>query len=231
MELAEWAERYGLVAGITLRGDGLDLGLASPDPTAQVMARRRAFAAAFPEFPARVASHQVHGVDVAWHAHRSDGWLILEGVDAHATLERGLLLTITVADCIPIYLATPSGAVALAHAGWRSVSGGILGRAIEVLTARAPCPVADIVMHCGVGICGSCYTVGPEVLSRFVRGAETGGPLDLRGVLVAQARALGLRVVSCSPWCTAHDRSRFFSHRASGGQDGRLVAYLGRPLA
>jgi copper oxidase (laccase) domain-containing protein len=36
--------------------------------------------------------------------------------------------------------------------------------------------------------------------------------------------------VTRSPWCTAHDRDRFYSHRASAGADGRMLAYLGRPL-
>jgi copper oxidase (laccase) domain-containing protein len=54
-------------------------------------------------------------------------------------------------------------------------------------------------------------------------------PLDLRAVLARQARELGIEDVSISPWCSAHDRDRFFSHRASGGRDGRMVAYLGRP--
>jgi len=87
-------------------------------------------------------------------------------------------------------------------------------------------------MHCGVGICGACYEVGPEVLPRFDAGTDAGPQrLDLRAVLVAQAHRLGVGEVSVSPWCSAHDHDRFFSHRASGGHDGRMVAYLGRPLA
>jgi copper oxidase (laccase) domain-containing protein len=53
--------------------------------------------------------------------------------------------------------------------------------------------------------------------------------LDLRAVLAQQARDLGIEEVSISPWCSAEGRDRFFSHRASGGRDGRMVAYLGRP--
>jgi copper oxidase (laccase) domain-containing protein len=44
---------------------------------------------------------------------------------------------------------------------------------------------------------------------------------------VGQARSLGLREVSISQHCSAHDAALFFSHRASGGRDGRMVAYLG----
>jgi copper oxidase (laccase) domain-containing protein len=48
-------------------------------------------------------------------------------------------------------------------------------------------------------------------------------------MLAQQARELGIEQVSISPWCSAEGRARFYSHRASGGRDGRMVAYLGRP--
>src|SRR5439155_1428036 len=81
----------------------------------------------------------------------------------------------------------------------------------------------DIVMHCGVGICGACYEVGSEVLAQLTPGRATAatGHVDSRAVLVRQAAELGVREVSVSPWCSAHDRAHFFSHRASGGRDGR----------
>lgn len=97
-------------------------------------------------------------------------------------------------------------------------------------------------MHCGVGICGACYEVGPEVLDQLgatpdplgpgaSAGPRSSGRADLRALLAGQAAALGLGAVSVSPWCSAHDRAQFFSHRASGGRDGRMIAYLGLPLA
>jgi hypothetical protein len=39
----------------------------------------------------------------------------------------GVLLTVSVADCVPVWLVEPeSRAVALLHAGWRGVAAGIL---------------------------------------------------------------------------------------------------------
>ena len=227
LELSEWAERHGLVAGITTRP--LSLGLWSDEPVGQVIGRWRAFRAAFAKrFPAIVLAHQVHGTEVQWHETPPAGWLVLDGIDAHATGTRGVLLTITVADCIPVYLAVPhKGAIALVHAGWRGTAGGILERVVAVLTERGFAKASDIVMHCGVGICGECYEVGSEVADRF--GLPGSTHLDLRDILAQQARALGIRDVSISPWCSAEDRDRFFSHRASKGRDGRMVAYLGHP--
>jgi purine-nucleoside/S-methyl-5'-thioadenosine phosphorylase / adenosine deaminase len=231
LELTEWAERYGLVAGITLRP--LSLGLWSEEPVGQVMGRWRAFHSTFSRrFPTIVLSHQVHGTEVHWHEALPPGWLILDGIDGHATNERGVLLTVTVADCIPIYLAVPQkGAIALIHAGWRGAAAGVLGRCVDVLKWRGFAKTSDIVMHCGVGICGECYEVGPEVADRFGMPSSNGPvQLDLRAGLAQQARELGIEAISISPWCSAEGRERFFSHRASRGRDGRMVAYLGRPI-
>jgi YfiH family protein len=234
LALAEWAHQYGLTAGITIRGDGFGLGLWGEDNIGQVMTRWRALHAALERpFPAMVTGHQVHGAVVRWQEQRADGWLMLEGVDGHATAAEGLLLTVTAADCIPVYLAVPrQGAVALLHAGWRGVAAGVLERGVAVLKRHAFARGDDIVMHCGVGICGECYEVGPEVALHFSAQAEAGPRrIDLRAILVQQAGRLGISQVSVSSWCSAHDRERFFSHRASAGRDGRMVAYLGRPLA
>jgi copper oxidase (laccase) domain-containing protein len=137
-----------------------------------------------------------------------------------------------VADCVPVYLAAPAvRAVGLLHAGWRGSAAGILERGVRLLTSRAGCTPGDIVMHCGVGICGDCYEVGPEVLEGFGLRGDGRGPwrLDLRERLTDQGAALGIREISSSSWCSAHHRPLFYSHRASGGSDGRMVAYIGIP--
>ena len=255
MALAEWSERYGVVAGITTRGRGFSLGLWSEENVGQVMSRWRALRAAFrPAFPTVVLSHQIHGTRVQWHRQGQEGWLILDGVDGHATGTPGVLLTVTVADCVPIYLVVPKKrVVALLHAGWRGTAGGMLEHGVALLRREAFVTAQEIVMHCGVGICGACYEVGSEVLERLTpdrrsgvdraeaglgtpgqrpgvsRAAGTSGHVDLREVLVRQAAELGVTEVSVSPWCSAHDREHFFSHRASGGRDGRMIAYLGVP--
>jgi YfiH family protein len=234
LELAEWATRYGLVAGITTRLGGFSLGLWSEEPTGHVMTRWRAFRRAFePRFPTIVLSHQVHGREVRWHQDLPAGLILLDGVDGHATAQRGVLLAVTVADCVPVYLAVPErGVVALVHAGWRGVAAGILDRAVDTLAEAAKVSRRDIVMHCGVGICGNCYEVGSEVAEQLNGRPVAAGQsfVDLRSILASRAAPLGIRQVTVSTYCSAHHNDRFFSHRASAGRDGRMVAYLGRPL-
>lgn len=230
-EIPGWRDRYGVVAGIT--GRDFDLGLWTERPVGEVMQRWRAFRAAEPGFSATILGHQVHGSVVAIHAGGAAGWIQLDGVDGHVTQTPGLLLTVTLADCIPVFLLDPRRrAIALLHSGWRGTAGGILRRGLQRLLELAGSTADAVVMHCGVGICGACYEVGSEVMAGCRLGHDGPGPwhVDLRQVLAEEGLALGIGEISVSCWCSAHHRDRFYSHRASGGRDGRMVAYLGYPL-
>lgn len=230
-ELSEWRERHGVVAGITGRGTSelaFDLGLAgTATPVGQVIARWHSLKSGLSGSAGVVVSRQVHGTDVLWHD-TVQGMLILDGADGHATATPGVLLTVTAADCIPVYILDPvARRVALLHAGWRGTAAGILSRGIGLLRDRGSL-VENLLVHCGVGVCGACYEVSSEVFSGCGLPHPPGGKglLDLRGVLAEQARGEGVENPSTSPWCSAHDASRFFSHRRSRGADGRMVAYL-----
>lgn len=231
-ELEAWRRDFGIVAGITGRGgaaEPFDLGLWSQTPVMTAMSRWRSFRTSIPGFDACILGMQVHGTRVVWHESPS-GWLLLEGADGHATGSAGVLLTVTVADCVPVYLIDPDARrVALLHAGWRGTAAGMLHAGVELLRAHGSLP-DHLLMHCGVAICGRCYEVGSEVFEALdlpPPEAAGRGLLDLRAVLERQGRGLGVSRVSSSNRCSAHDATDFFSHRASRGADGRMVAYLG----
>jgi YfiH family protein len=230
-EIPGWRERFGVEAGIT--GRPLDLGFWTREPVGEVMARWRTFRGVFAAFSGMVMAHQVHGNRVLWHP-GSPGWTLHEGADGHATASRGLLLLVTVADCVPVYLVAPGhGAVALLHAGWRGTADRILARGIELLQREAAVEPSALVMHLGVAISGPCYEVGAEVVRGIGREPEGTGPwhVDLRAALAEQGREAGVGEITVSGHCTSRERSEFYSHRASGGADGRMVAFLGMPLA
>ncbi len=231
-EIPRWRERFGVVAGITGRGTpegrGFDLGLWSREPVGEVMSRWLAFRREMSEFQAVALGNQVHGIELMALNH-GRGWIYVEGIDGWITTTPGILLTVTVADCVPVYLLVPGRGVALLHAGWRGTARSILGRGLEALLAATAASPSKVIMHCGVGICGNCYEVGSEVLTGCGVAAPGQGPwhLDLRDRLLEQASGLGLVQSTTSSWCSAHDHSTFYSHRASGGTDGRMVAYIG----
>lgn len=227
-EVPGWRDRFGVVAGITGRGAGtspFDLGLAGAQPVGQVLDRWRLLGQAFPEFRGAAVARQVHGTRILWQEPFL-GFAVHEGADGHATSHPGLLLCVSAADCIPVYLVDPvRRAIALLHSGWRGTAAGILAAGVTMLAERAGSNRSDLVVHCGVGICGSCYEVGPEVSAAC--GCPGQGQVDLRSVLDRQAAAEGIGSRTVSTHCSAHMTDRFMSHRGSAGRDGRMVAFLG----
>lgn len=226
-----WGLRLGLVAGISERATG-SLGQWTEDTVDIVSTRWREFRRGFQSrFPALQMAHQVHGARVLWHEHVGQGWHVADDADGHATTQRGVLLAVTVADCVPVYLADTKGrGAALLHAGWRGVAGGMLRQGTNVLCERAGAATRDLAVHLGPAICGSCYEVGEDVARALLGDAAPAGKsqVDLRAVLSVQASALGIGDTSTSPFCTRCDNARFFSHRA--GDAGRQVAYLGKEV-
>jgi YfiH family protein len=233
-ELLEWRDEFGVVAGITGAAGDFDLGLWGTRQGATTMRNWKMFQDSFyPHFGQVVVGHQQHGTSVARWKGKQGGLVVLEGFDGHVTTERGVLLTVLVADCVPVYLFDPkSNAVALLHAGWRGIASGILEAGVEQLRAVGGPQSGKLVMHCGVAICGRCYEVGPEVatqvLGSVVNETKT---LDLRAALADRAARLGIGRVTLSPFCTAHHLGEFHSFRARGEAAGRMAAYLGLPLS
>ncbi len=151
------------------------------------------------------------------------------GADGHATAEAGVLMAITVADCVPVYLLdAEERAVALLHAGWRGTAAGILPGGISLLGERWGSDPGGLLVHLGPAICGACYEVGPEVFGEL--GLEVpaqAAPVDLRDALARQARAAGVppESITISGLCTLCGDGNLFSHR--GGRSERQAAVLG----
>lgn len=172
-----------------------------------------------------VVARQVHGRAILVHASTAwRGFRIVEpGADGHFTTERGTAMAVTVADCVPVFIAHPSGAVAVLHSGWRGTAAGIAASAVDVFRKKG-LAARDLRVHLGPAICGSCYCVGAEVLEMLTGARAAGGCVDLRGILVQQFREAGVRTITVSELCTRCDNDRFFSHRA--GDAGRQVGII-----
>ncbi len=171
--------------------------------------------------PGLASSKQVHGTRVLQHTGAWEGWLRADAADGHLMLMGGAA-AISVADCVPVFIAHPTGAVAIVHAGWRGVADGILPEAIRACASRG-LPADELVVHLGPSICGRCYEVGVDVYEKLT-GWPTKRPrqVDLRALLAEQAKQLGVTQWSASGECTKCDNHQFFSHRA--GDAGRQVA-------
>ena len=91
--------------------------------------------------------------------------------DAQITTRPGIALAVQVADCLPVLLADRQGRViGVAHAGWRSLAGGILQASVQRM--RQKVPDADIVAWLGPCIGPAVFEVGDEVRAAFIAAAQ-----------------------------------------------------------
>lgn len=219
----------GFVAFTTTRDFG-NLGTAGDDPVGEVMGRWRTVTAHLESAGiGRLATAtQVHGARVIAHDGTWQGWLRVPAADGHACAAgSATAAAVTVADCVPVFLAHPSGAMALLHSGWRGTAARIVDAGIDAL-ARVGCRAPDLVLHLGPAICGRCYEVSPDVYERLTgRTASRPATVDLRSLIAEHAAAHGVRRISVSDRCTRCDNDRFYSHRA--GDRGRQISVMGAP--
>lgn len=233
----------GLVAGITAATPRADFGVSTAGSPLGFLGRYSALGRQL-GFPCVALARQVHGARIvrvegcggsrSGDAPGPEGTRFLSPGEADGlwTERRGVLLTVTAADCVPAYLVAAGrpGLAALVHAGWRGVVAGVLEAAVEELATRASTAPADLRLHLGPAICGACYEVGGEVLEALGRPSPPEkGRVDLREELRGRALALGIpkERTTASRWCTRCSADRFHSHRGSGDRAGRMAAFLG----
>jgi polyphenol oxidase len=205
--------------------DSLNLGLLTDDADAAVTENRRRLAAALGFAPERVVfSRQVHGTRLIEGADPSRGSFVLDSrtkeprdvvaADGHVVGEPGLVPLVFVADCLPVALRGPDG-LAVVHAGWRGLAGGIL--------AAAAASVGATRAAIGPGIGPCCYEVGEEVLAPFAGLGDVadGRMLDLPEVARRLLARAGVERVESAGLCTSCEAGLFFSHRRDHGRTGR----------
>jgi YfiH family protein len=231
----EWAERFSwLVQGTTGAGpetDPFDLGLSGSQPVGRVLERwRKLRVAAGAE--GVVHARQVHGADIWMHRERGAPAIqVMDGWDGHLTALPGLLLAVSVADCVPVSVVDARRrAVALLHSGWKGTAAGITERALGILSGSFGSEPPDLWLHCGPAICGECYEVGAEVHAAVHPGRTpppSPTPIDLRAAIAERALRAGIprEQVTLSTHCTRCGPGRFFSHR--GGSPARQMGVLG----
>lgn len=171
---------------------------------------------------------QVHGEDVV---RAQPGPVAL--ADACWTDEPGIACSILTADCLPVLFCDRAGSrVAAAHAGWRSLAGGVLENTLQAMQV----PAADVLVWLGPAIGPAVYEVGPEVRDAFVRQhAAAAGAFapsvrdghwlaDLYQLARTRLAAAGVSTVYGGGFCTLSD-PRFYSYRRNA-MTGRMASLI-----
>ena len=207
--------------------DTLNLGKRTDDtPTNVEENRRRFYRAMAVSSQNKAIPQQVHGDTIAYVPHPGT----FPETDGMVTDVPGIALVVQVADCLPIFLYdSRKKAIGLIHAGWKGMMQFIVRKAVEEMVHRFHTQPQDLRVYFGPSIGPCCYEVQDDVTSHFLKKYVPEGKLNLwtcaedqlieAGVPKEKIEKSGLCTVCLSDW--------FFSHRASGGKAGRMMAVFG----
>ncbi len=211
----------------------LNLGTNTDDAPENVAEnRRRFFASLGIDANQLVSSLQVHGTEIltatlpGYH----------EGYDALITNQAGLMVGVTVADCVPVLICdSHSHAVAAIHAGWRGTVGGIVTKTLARMQQQFGTQPVNCYAYVGTCIDVGLFEVGQDVAAQFAdpfvrTDANTQQSfVDLKAANQHQLLDFGIPVtqIEVSTYSTVLNNADYFSFRAENGQTGRMLSVIG----
>ncbi|MEI6234895.1 MAG: peptidoglycan editing factor PgeF [Planctomycetota bacterium] len=186
--------------------------------------------------------HQIHSAVVARVGSKSPHDNSSQG-DALVTSDPAFALSVRVADCCPVLLASNDGKrVAAIHSGWRGTVGDATGVALtELMKSDAnglSVAPKNIVAAIGPCIGFDAFEIGAEVLDEFERmlgadapirrRADEKGYADIRESIRIMLLRAGVpeQNIDTTDRCTHRDAAEFYSHRRENGVTGRMAAII-----
>lgn len=164
------------------------------------------------------------------------------GVDGLITGDKGVALVTSYADCVPLYFLDPvRQVIGLSHAGWRGTVKKIGAKTIDMMKERFGSRPEDILAAIGpsIGVC--CFEVSEDVkievekmfnrdiIDKIVipRGNKK-YMIDLwqaNEYVLLEAGILKNHIEK-TDICTMCNKNDLFSHRATDGKRGNMVAIM-----
>ena len=182
------------------------------------------------------ALRQVHSRRVQLIDEQSVDEIAAVEADGLLTDRSDAVLSVTVADCLPIFLADRrSGAFGVVHSGWKGT--GIVEEALSVIASRFGSLPAEVSAVIGPGIGACCYGVPEERAAFFASeyGAgsvvryEGGAPrLDLRAANIALLRRAGVEDVTVVTDCTSCSPKLGSFRRQGAAEFTLMLAWISR---
>lgn len=197
------------------------------DDPAAVAENRRRLRAHLPAEPHWLA--QVHGSRVVRAEEAA------AGIEADAAFTRvtGRVCAVMTADCLPVLLCADDGsAVAVAHAGWRGLAGGVVEATVQAMAT----PASRLLAWLGPAIGPLSFEVGDEVREAFLAHAPESAAAfapkadgkwlaDLYRLARQRLNALGVSRVFGGGFCTYGEAERFYSYRREK-TTGRMASLI-----
>ncbi len=156
-----------------------------------------------------------HGKEVKI-VNKEDRGNVMEDTDGLITSSREIILGVTVADCLPLFLFSRK-IIGVLHAGWKGIERGIIEEAFKKVEEIGESK-ENLRFYVGPGIDSCHYEVKKDVLKKFEDFnsffQEKNGKffLPLKEIAREKIRKNGVKNIKISPICTYCDKD-YFSFR------------------
>jgi YfiH family protein len=218
--------------GVSPQPFGMNLSVATNDSEENVIKNREIF---FGELgiPLETVNFQkqIHS-NQSKHIHKGG---FCGDCDATYTDTMNVFLTVSVADCLPVFLYDPvKKIIAGIHAGWRGSADRIVEKTINSLKEEYSVNPADIIAYMGPCISQEYFEVGTEVGElfrdevKFQKGEKYHIDLKKENHLQLLRSGVQKESIEISPYCTYRDKDTFHSYRRDGEKSGRMFGIIGR---
>jgi len=184
--------------------------------------RKKFFSALDVSSSSAVRAELVHGNKVVIVRTRDAGSEIAK-TDGLITGDKNLFLSVTIADCLPIFIYDPvNKTISLIHASWRGLKKEILSVAIKKLIDGYQSKTENLIIGIGPGISRCHFEVKDDVLSHFksflpetLESRNGKRFLDLKQIAKLQLQELGVQEknIAVNPFCTYCQKDKYYSYR------------------
>lgn len=181
-----------------------------------------------------IVADLVHGKKITIVSPKDAGKIIAK-TDGLVTQSKNLILTVTAADCLPLYFFDQKNEViGLAHAGWRGVKKNIAGQMIKIMISKFKSQPDDIKVYIGPHIQKCHFDVLPDlgkkfkIYKKFIFKKNNQIFIDLSGIVFYQLVEMGLKKnnITISSDCTFCQKKYFSNRRDHPEQIEAMMAYI-----
>jgi len=254
--IESWCEKHPqLTAGFSTKNGGLSEGaLASlniafhVNDREETVRKNRQILADKLHFPMDnwISAEQTHKITIkeVTKADRGKGAYNYESAvpdtDGFFTLEKGVLLTLCYADCVPLYFFHPqTEAIGIAHAGWKGTVSGIAKEMMKVFNSHG-IDSKEVQIVIVPSITERHYVVDRKVIDEVDKISQS--PIKPYKQISKGQYQLNLQLLNrqilvesgakeecihTTGYCTSEDKGYFFSHRRDHGKTGRMMSFIG----
>lgn len=179
-----------------------------------------------------VSAKIVHGDNIETVSFADRG-KVIENTDGLITQDKGVCLSVTVSDCLPVFIYNKN-TIGILHAGWKSITKNILVKAIEKMNKQFNCSRENLNVFIGPHIKKCHFEVKSDVLKKFagyngqILKKDGNTFIELEGVVKKQIFSLGLKEknVRISLTCTYCDENYFSFRREKPEEVTSQIAHI-----